>query len=333
MHWRRKSAIQRVCARLPIGKEQFYFQLQRRFGQLSRPHDPSWLLTEAVRLSSVLEKAGPPIEGSRVMEIGTGWRIDMPIGFFLCGAKSVVTVDLYRHLKPDLAMDTIRFLRENRETSRQIFSSRWECSAFQARLQRLEQVTSFSELQEVAKIEYRAPSDAANPGLPDGSIDLQVSYTVFEHIPGAVLLSILKAANRLLAPKGVTLHHVDLSDHFAHDDRSISLINFLRFSDEQWRKLGGNQFAYHNRLRIEDYKRIYAEAGHQILQWQECVDTRSLHELENGFPLHEQYRQQPFQMLSTTILHVLSAPPVKKLAKRSVVYGIERDSSHRLSLH
>lgn len=324
MHWRRKSAIQRACAWLPIGKEQFYFQLQRRFGQLSRPHDPSWLLSEAVRLSSVLEKAGSPIEGSRVMEIGTGWRIDMPIGFFLCGAKSVVTVDLHRYLKPDLAMDTVRFLRENRETSRQVFSSMWECSAFQERLQRLEQVTSFSELQEVAKIEYLAPCDAANPGLPDGSIDVQVSYTVFEHIPGPVLLNILKAANRLLSPKGLTLHHVDLSDHFAHDDPSISLINFLQFSDEEWRKLGGNQFAYHNRLRIEDYKRIYAEAGHRILQWQERVDSRSLQELQNGFPLHEQYRQQPFQMLSTTILHVLSAPADNQPGEQSQMIEASR---------
>ena len=38
----------------------------------------------------------------------------------------------------------------------------------------------------------------------------------------------------MLSPQGLALYYIDLSDHFSHDDHSISAINFLQFSDEQW---------------------------------------------------------------------------------------------------
>ena len=65
---------------------------------------------------------------------------------------------------------------------------------------------------------------------------------MFEHIPSPVLKAILNEANRVLAPNGVALHHIDPSDHFSHDDAAISPINFLRFSEAQWERLTGNQF-------------------------------------------------------------------------------------------
>ena len=70
-------------------------------------------------------------------------------------------------------------------------------------------------------------------------MDYHISTTVFEHIPRADIARILKEAKRILKKGGVAIHFIDLSDHFQHQDKSITRINFLRYSDEEWDKIGG----------------------------------------------------------------------------------------------
>ena len=119
-------------------------------------------------------------------------------------------------------------------------------------------------------------------GLPAESIDIQFSYTVFEHIPEEVLAGILQEASRVLAQTGFCLHHIDPSDHYSHDDGRISKVNFLQFSDEEWNRHAGNQFAYHNRSRAADFKRLFEESGHRLLEFEPYCDERSLSELRAG---------------------------------------------------
>ena len=54
-------------------------------------------------------------------------------------------------------------------------------------------------------------------------------------------------------------HFIDLADHYAGFDVSITVYNFLCFSEPrlQW---FNNPLQYQNRLRVPDYRRIHAEA-------------------------------------------------------------------------
>ena len=308
MNWKLKAAIQRSCAALPAGQEAVYYSLQRIFGSLRRPVNPIPMWEEAVSIVSDLQAAGFDIHGARVMEIGTGRRLDMPIGLFLCGAASILTVDLHRYLKPDLALQSLRTLAEHREKLRALFLRVTGAAELDERMESLIRAATFQEFLAAARIEYRSPADAAHMDLPDGGIDLQTSYTVFEHIPGPVLAAILREANRLLSKGGVACHHIDPSDHFSHEDPAISAIHFLRYSEAEWDRYAGNQFAYHNRLRTHQYRRIYEECGHEILQWKEIVDSRSLAEIRGGFPLHEEFRPLAPEILSTVVVRAISRP-------------------------
>lgn len=100
-----------------------------------------------------------------------------------------------------------------------------------------------------ANIVYLVPVDAANTGLPDASVDYNISNTVLEHIPKKDIEQILKEGRRILKDDRIAIHFIDLSDHFQHQDSSITKINFLRYSDENWEKIAGIQLAYCNRLR------------------------------------------------------------------------------------
>jgi hypothetical protein len=44
--------------------------------------------------------------GAKVMEVCTGWGLDMPIAFFLSGGASVKTFDLHPYLRHDRVAET-----------------------------------------------------------------------------------------------------------------------------------------------------------------------------------------------------------------------------------
>jgi SAM-dependent methyltransferase len=308
MNWKTKSLVQRACAALPVLHEPLYYGIQRTFGRLRLKSDPSWLLGESARLAACLRDAGMPVDGARVMEVGTGRALDMPLGLFLCGAASIRTYDLHRYLKTHRVLESVDWIRENRARVTETFLPVTEPHELAVRLDALCNARDFASILRTARIEYLAPADAADTKLAPNSIDIQISYTVFEHIPRDVLVAILKEAGRILSPSGFALHHIDLSDHFAHDDPAISYINFLRFSRLEWEKYGANQFAYHNRLRVNEYEALFHEAGHRLEQWRVNRDQRSLRELANGFPLHEDFRGVPPEVLCGTVIHSLSRP-------------------------
>ena len=240
------------------------------------------------------------------MEVGSGRRLDMPIGFYLAGAASIVTVDLHRYLRPELVMACVAAIKRDPEPFRTIFLSVASQSEIDKRLERLFAARNLADLLKRTNIEYLAPADAQHTGFGAASVDIQFSYTVLEHIPVDVLVGILREAKRILKPDGVALHHIDLSDHFAHDDPSISFVNFLQYSDQEWASIADNQFGYHNRLRGQDYAEIYREAGHNVLFWNAFVDQRSLVTLQHGLALDRRFANVSPEALAVNVVRILS---------------------------
>jgi hypothetical protein len=307
MNWKRKALIQRICARLPFAREPIYYGLQRRFGSLRELPDPWWYLQICKELVAALQDAAISVDGARIMEVGTGHGIQTPINLFLCGAASVVTFDLHRYLKADIVKKSVRVLVGDEQRVLSILGSAVDSTKVRERLALLAKCATLEDILRTACIDYRAPGDAAKTGLPDRSIDIQVSNNVFEHIPYAVLNGILLEANRILAPSGVALHRICPSDHYS-EDHSILPINFLRYPQEEWDRLADNQFAYHNRLRASDYRNLCMVSGHRIIEWKPTLHSESLCALESGFPVAPQFHGKSIEDLGTIHLLVLSCP-------------------------
>ncbi|MEQ1949682.1 MAG: methyltransferase domain-containing protein [Bryobacteraceae bacterium] len=309
MNWRLKSAIQRFCAGLPVGSDSVYYRLQRHFGSLRNPPPPNMLLEGAASFCEWLRAAGLPLRGRRCMEVGTGRRTDLPFGLYLLGAAGTHTFDLTRYLRLELVEFTLFCMRRDRRHYEEIFLGAAEDpDETRQRISTLLGAANAREAMRIAGIQYRAPEDATKTGLPDGSIDLHLSYTVNEHIPRPVLCGILKEAKRVLSPTGVVLHHIDPSDHFAHDDPSISSINFLRFSEAEWQHHGGNKYAYHNRMRTHEHHELFEQCGYQILREQTWTDERALNELRNGFPLAPEFQRFTQEELAGAVIRILARP-------------------------
>lgn len=311
MHWQTKARIQRACAALPGGGQGVYYQLQRLAGGLRRPPHPEPWFKAVVDIAADLRAAGVAIEGARLMEVGTGRGLEVPAGFHLLGAGSIETYDLHRLLVDWRISGLLGHLASDGEAiaaylGPQAVGGAAGVSQRIARL--LAGQPDPAEAMRRMRIGYHAPADAARTELPAGSIEAHISFTVFEHIPAPVLVAILKEAGRLLTPGGVAVHHVDLSDHFAHDDASISTINFLRYSQAEWDQLAGNDFAYHNRLRVDALHAVFAEAGHRILSHFDWTDPRAEAALAAGLPLAAEFAGQPRERLVLTGSRVVSRP-------------------------
>lgn len=307
MNWRVKAAIQRVFNSMPVGKQTLYKQLQRHCGGLVKGYDHSFLLNETARMAVLLRETGFQLENAAVMEVGTGWRVDMPVAFYLCGARRIVTCDLNRYLDNKLSLDTVRYIVDHEERVREMFLF-VAPGLLDERIANLRTVQNVDELFRRTGIEYCAPYDCARTNIADRSIDLHYSYTVFEHIARPALEAILREASRLLSDRGVALHHIDLGDHFAQVDPSITPANFLQFSEEDWQSYSETPWSYHNRLREDEYRALFEKVAHEILDWKAYIDQPSLDALHNGFPLAAEFRGKPAELLSVAILDVISRP-------------------------
>lgn len=195
---------------------------------------------------------------SRVFEIGTGWLPIFPLSLALCGFRNVTTVDLNRHLTPGTVRRTLLALRNHLDhPCLQVFSPLEEIFA------RFERLVQADHVLTEAGITYLAPCDATRTALQAGSLDLIVSNNVFEHVPQPVLTDMFREGKRTLSSGGHMLHCVNCGDHYAYADRSVSQVNYLRFSEKEWSRWN-NPIHYQNRLRPIDFLSMADGAGLEI---------------------------------------------------------------------
>ena len=302
MRWKTKSVLQNAISMLPNRLSlEAYYTVQRRFGGL-RNVDPTCRLVAGIETCKRILAQGESLEGKTFFELGTGRLPLVPIAYWLMGAKRTISVDLNRYLKPVLCREALLNFFRYKEQVTTLFGGLADLDRLSA-LQRLaiDSPSDVEKLMRLCCIEYKAPCDAAETGLPSGSIDFHTSYTVLEHIPKSTLGEIFDEGGRLVKKDGLFVHRVDYSDHFSHSDSSISAINFLQFSELKWDMLAGNRYMYMNRLRHDDFLDLFRQWGHSVLMAEPDVDREIVLTLKDpGFSLDDRFRDKSEEVLCTT---------------------------------
>jgi hypothetical protein len=281
---------------VPAG-DSLYRGLQRRFGTLDV--DPSSRLDDFMEMAKWLENDGIEIDGARVVEVGTGHMPTMSLLFALGGA-SVTTVDQNRRLQWDLTSGVVSWLVEHRGEVVGALPTEALRERFDERIGIIEELSDSTETLEALGVEYIAPGDPSELSFGDGEVDVHFSTTELEHLSKGVLAETLIEASRVVGDSGVALHFVDLSDHFAHQDETISEVNFLQFSESEWDRLAGNQYSYCNRLYVSDYTRMIGDAGLVVTRDDREVDERSKQALSDGMQTDDAFANMETDELATT---------------------------------
>lgn len=124
------------------------------------------------------------------------------------------------------------------------------------------EVNDISDLHK-AGIYYNAPFDIRNDKATR-DLDIFVSTSTLEHVPESDIRSLMLHVKSMLKTGGHLSLHIDYSDHFSHNDKTICRNNFLQFSDRQW-KFFNTRLCYQNRLRHMHYHSIFVECGFKIV--------------------------------------------------------------------
>ena len=270
MDWRIKAVGSCVLSRMP-GQGKLRRLVQQWCGASRHEWPVDRTLSFGRNLVRVCRECGLGLDGKDVLEIGTGWVPLIPAFMWLCGARSCRTYDIERLLSETLTISAFR------DAVEYLAEENWEDVSDE----RLEALKAAAErgradvLLELCGIEYHAPADASRTALPSGSVDVVFSNNVLEHVTPSEVVPLLAEARRLLRPEGITVHTVDLSDHYSHSDPSLPRNNFLRYPDWQFRWIN-NGWIYQNRLRPCHYREILDAAGLRLLKWDVRIDERSL---------------------------------------------------------
>ncbi|MDP8911707.1 MAG: class I SAM-dependent methyltransferase [Actinomycetota bacterium] len=285
MKWVAKALVQSAFSYVP-GGERLNYVLQRHVFKSLPGSDAVFRgkLARAFRHFEAFREHGPKRDPSEAVfyEFGAGWDLIVPLAYYALGVERQILVDIRPLVRLELVADTIRK-----------FDRHWRALEQEAPgpLRPLggAPVESVADLEQRFGIAYHAPRDARDTGLPGASIDFISSTDTVEHIPEDDLLRILRECRRLLKPDGVMSYRIDLEDHYAHFDPTISKFNFLRFSDRTWRLLNP-PLHYQSRLRYPDHVRLAERAGLEIVD--EIVSRASERDLERarGLEVAERFR-------------------------------------------
>jgi SAM-dependent methyltransferase len=173
-------------------------------------------------------------------------------------------------------------------------------------------LAGLEELEPRLGIRYLAPRDARATGLPDASVDLVSSTFTLEHIPAPDIAAILAESARLLRPGGLVSCSIDMKDHYSYFDDRLGPYHFLGVGDRAWR-LVNPPLHHQNRLRLPDYRRLFADAGLRIVR--EDVKRPTADELRgleriNLAPRFRRYSLDDLAALELRVVAVGAGPSV-----------------------
>lgn len=263
--------------------------LQRQLRQIKRsivpyqddPADRLFTLQQGLQAIRLLKEAGADVTGE-VLELGTGWLPIIPLLFHLAGARHLVLTDMER------LMDSRTIA-----TAREVVRANLPMVA--SGLDR-DEAHLVSRLDQDFTFDYLVPWNSRTH--PPTSADIIYSRAVLEHVPPVVIEQLLTDFARILRPCGSMCHLIDNSDHWEHQDKTLSRVDFLRYEDGLFWKLATlNPQAYQNRLRHSDYLRLFRERGWTVTYADGPPDEKCLRDLET-LPLASHFRSHDHRDLA-----------------------------------
>lgn len=258
MDWRIKALAFRLLG-APGGTSAHYF-LQRHVTK-SWPRSQG-ILSELEMVGTGIIKDYQKFRGgmpNSVMEIGAGRDLAVPLSLRKLGVERVFASDITRLARLDLINSAAKILLDS-----SIEFKTWE------------------ELERFG-ISYLAPHYV---DTFSDNVDCSCSNEVLEHIPVDQLRHVLTGLRSIT--KGISTHLIDYSDHYARTDSATSRLNFLKYSEEKWRRYNSGM-QYVNRLRHSDYIRMFQEAGFKILDESSVAGEPSNEVIDNIAPMFHKY--------------------------------------------
>ncbi|MBE0435426.1 MAG: methyltransferase domain-containing protein [Methylomicrobium sp.] len=183
------------------------------------------------------------LQGKTILEIGPGDSIATAIIAYAYGAKA-------------LLMDAGPFARDDVSAYRPLCD---QLASEGLPVPDLSSARSIDDLLRACHGEYWTQGLSSWSSIPDDSVDFVFSQAVLEHIRKHEFLPLQRECYRVMKPRAVATHRVDLRDHLG------GALNNLRFSESRWESdFFSRSGFYTNRIQMNEMLAMFASAGFDV---------------------------------------------------------------------
>ncbi len=230
----------------------------------------------------ILQNSTIALEGMKVVELGSGWVPILPYQLLLEGkVKWVDTYDVNEH-----------YHHKEIDKLNQYYAKQYDFEIQKKGKYELHQSVNYFPKTDICEGEFE-------------DVDLVVSRFVLEHVPPESIKEIHRFLNANMKSGSYILHLISPSDHRAYSDTSLSLQDFLKYSQEEWDKIQ-TKFDYHNRLRLPQYLELFENDFEIVFVEHDTINTNSMaYKKFKELPIHEEFQKFSEQELMAGSINVL----------------------------
>ena len=241
INWKLKAILYKLFSLLKL-KKTFYF-IQKHVTKRSRVN-----ITEINKLWVFHSDAIEDSKSKKILEVGAGKSLEQNIylSYKFGSIINQTAIDINNMLDFKLFNDA----------SAQI--------ANLLKLKNKGDIKNISDLKTRYNITYIAPFKISELNIEE-KFDICISTTALEHFSILDLQNYLLDLKKVLNDNGLISSLIDYSDHYSHTDKNINTLNFLSYSKKEWEKYN-NSYLYQNRLRHQDYKKLFIDQGYKIVK-------------------------------------------------------------------
>jgi hypothetical protein len=266
--WLINTGVQGTISRLPYRNSLNRFLQKRVTGNdVLSDSDILRILVKASTHLENLESARSSTPGSlSVVEIGTGSHPMVPLALYVLGVPSIVSVDRGKLVTSKSLMQAVESIVRLHE------DGRWGDG------EQADQVNRITAIKEKSSTIFTKPvvewlskigiqyhiGDISTLKLVIESDIAFITNDVLEHMSGPNIRSLFTQIRSIGNHTIVMSHFVNMSDHYSMFDKSITPINFYKYSNKIW-WIFNNYLHYQNRLRLSDYIQLHNDSEFEIL--------------------------------------------------------------------
>ncbi|MGA1825058.1 MAG: class I SAM-dependent methyltransferase [bacterium] len=221
--------------------------------------------------------------GYKLLELGTGWVHWGSIFIRLFNDVNITLFDVWDNRQ-------LKALKHNFAELAKLYSKEIDIAPTQyervhSLLRAISSVNSFDDLYNLLGFQYVIEPSGTLRHFQDESFNVIFSCAVLEHINRGILSEYVRDFYRLLKPGGYSIHTIDMGDHISYYDRSVSVKNYLRYSDTIWKSCFENKVQYFNRVQRSEWLNLFHKAGLKLIAEESLSSNISTITINNKYKL------------------------------------------------
>ena len=225
---------------------------------------PGYYAERLKRMLRVQRKHKIVRDGSRIIELGTGWLHWEALTLRLFFDIEAVLFDVWDNRQLDGLKNYVRQLGPMLSDGFELSAS--ELNRAQSLIEEIVKVASFEALYKLLGFRYVVESTGSLAQFPSESFELVVSGGVLEHVKREALPTLINETHRILTPDGWAVHSIDTADHLEHYDRAVSPKMYLSFSEQTWKRFFENEVQYINRVQKGEWVKLFRDNGFELFE-------------------------------------------------------------------